>query len=91
MLAMIPSAGGTVMLDPLPVDGGYSNGTVVTMTAKVASGYQFAGWGGDIIGLVNPVTITMNDIKSVMANFTAAPPYQLYLPIILNPAGLITE
>ncbi len=48
----------------------YASGTVVTLTAQPASGYEFSGWGGDLGGSSNPATITMNGNKSVTANFT---------------------
>jgi len=43
-------------------------GTVVVLTALPNSGYTFSGWTGDVTGLANPVTITMNTSKTVTAN-----------------------
>ncbi|MBI3851396.1 MAG: hypothetical protein HY298_14135 [Verrucomicrobia bacterium] len=82
MLSTNPAAGGTITLAPPPVDGGYSNGTVVTVTAHAAAGYQFTGWNGDATGSNNPATITMNDVKSVTASFTT---------VTLTGAGYLTN
>lgn len=73
MLGANPAAGTTnLTVAPPPVAGGYSNGTVVTITAHAARGHRFTGWSGDITSTDNPATITMNANKSVMANFTTA-------------------
>jgi Leucine-rich repeat (LRR) protein len=51
----------------------YAAGTVVSIIATPASGYQFVGWSGhmDTIANVNAAstTITMNDDYSIIANF----------------------
>ncbi len=59
---------GTISLNP--AGGTYAAGTVVTVTANPASGWQFTGWSGDLSGSTNPNTITMNGNKSVTATFT---------------------
>ena len=48
----------------------YLEGTVVTLTAVPASGYQFVNWSGDASGTANPTTVLMNKSKTVTANFT---------------------
>ncbi|NLD94682.1 MAG: hypothetical protein GX639_18655, partial [Fibrobacter sp.] len=47
----------------------YDSGTVVTLTAVPAAGYQFTGWGGGLTGTTNPSSVTMSAAKSVTANF----------------------
>jgi uncharacterized repeat protein (TIGR02543 family) len=69
--AALPVVGGTVSLDPLPVAGGYPEGTVVTLTATPAAGYTFTGWSLDAAGAAASVAITMNAHKTVRANFAA--------------------
>jgi lysyl endopeptidase len=59
---------GTVTLNP--PGGTYNEGTVVTLTATPSSGWQFDNWSGDLSGTQNPITITMNDDKTVTANFS---------------------
>jgi hypothetical protein len=66
--AISPAGTGSITLNP--AGGTYASGTVVTVTANPASGYQFNGFGGDISGTTNPTSITMNGNKSVTANFT---------------------
>src|SRR6185503_8446370 len=48
----------------------YAAGTVVTLTATPAGGFQFAGWSGDLSGTTNPQNLTMNANKTVTATFT---------------------
>ncbi len=59
---------GSITLDP--PGGTYNEGTVVTVTANPASGWQFDNWSGDLSGSTNPTTITMNSAKSVTATFS---------------------
>ena len=59
---------GTVNLNP--PGGVYVSGTVVTLTANPATGFQFAGWSSALSGANNPATLTMNTNKIVTAIFT---------------------
>ena len=59
---------GSLVLDP--PGGTYNSGTVVTVTAVPAPGFQFVGFAGDIGGVANPSTITMNSNKLVTVIFT---------------------
>lgn len=47
----------------------YNEGEQVTLTAIPNSGYNFAGWNGDVTGTSNPLTILMNSNKNITANF----------------------
>ncbi len=60
---------GTVTKDP-DIVGPYNYGTEVELTAIPDSGWLFDGWSGDLSGLNNPETITMDADKSVTATFT---------------------
>ncbi|HPN35565.1 MAG TPA: hypothetical protein PK843_13705, partial [bacterium] len=68
-MAVSPAGGGTTT----PSIGAhtYNSGTVVTVTASPASGYQFVNWTGNV---ANPnsatTTVTMNSSKTVTANFS---------------------
>jgi len=62
---------GSVVWDPPGTV--HDAGTMVTLTATSSAGYQFDGWSGDLTGLENPATITMDANKNVTATFTALP------------------
>ncbi|WP_181456421.1 carboxypeptidase regulatory-like domain-containing protein, partial [Mesotoga sp. Brook.08.YT.4.2.5.4.] len=48
----------------------YTHGEVVQLTANPDSGWNFDSWSGDLTGSTNPVNITMNENKTVTANFS---------------------
>ncbi len=48
----------------------YNNGDQVIITANPSNGFQFTGWSGAITGTTNPITITMDNNKDIVANFT---------------------
>jgi uncharacterized repeat protein (TIGR02543 family) len=48
----------------------FKEGDTVALTAVPAPGWGFTGWSGAATGTANPVMITMNDDKTVSANFT---------------------
>ena len=52
-----------------PNQATYPAGTVVTLSATAGAGFRFVNWSGDLAGVANPVTITMNANRSVVANF----------------------
>ena len=68
-LTINTSGNGTVTRNPNQYQ--YDKGTVVTLTATPANGYEFKSWSGDLSGSVNPTTITMDSNKSITANFIA--------------------
>jgi uncharacterized repeat protein (TIGR02543 family) len=82
-----PSAGGSIT----PETGihSYFEGTVVDISAEPAPGYEFVSWTGDV---ANPnaadTTVTMDDDKSVTANF-ALIEYPLNINIVGN--GAVTK
>jgi hypothetical protein len=55
-----------------PDQQSYTYCQVVTLTANPSNGWMFNQWGGDLSGNINPMTITMNGNKSIIANFTVA-------------------
>lgn len=63
-----PTGGGSISLSPS--GGTYDSGTVVTLTASPASGYNFSNWSGSAVGPNSSVTIPMTENKSVTANFS---------------------
>jgi parallel beta-helix repeat protein len=68
-LTIETSTGGTTY----PSTGVYSHpeGTEVQVEAIPDSGYEFSSWSGDASGTTNPITITMDSDKSVIASFSA--------------------
>jgi uncharacterized repeat protein (TIGR02543 family) len=66
-LTIAAGTGGTT--NPAPGSYTHDSGTQVTVKATANSGYRFSGWSGDASGTTNPITITMDGIKSVTANF----------------------
>ncbi len=73
-LSVSVTGSGTVSKDPDLT--AYDPGTHVDLTANPDPSWMFANWSGDLSGSANPVTLTMNADKTVMANF-AATTYQL--------------
>jgi hypothetical protein len=51
------------------VDGLYTMGNFVTITAVPDVGYEFAGWDGDAVGAEPSVTLTLDSSKTVKAGF----------------------
>lgn len=58
---------GTVSCNP--DSNTYGDGSQVTITAKPEEGWIFSNWSGDAAGDQNPLTVTMDAMKSVAANF----------------------
>ena len=63
------SGRGSVTLAPASTDGFYDDGSTVQVTAAPASGFQLAGWNGDLSGTALSQTITVNDQVVVSAGF----------------------
>ena len=72
---------GTVTL--VPAGGTYNYGTVATLTATPAAGYMFSGWTGDMMGMENPLTITMTVNKTITATFAQS----FTLNVAASPSG----
>lgn len=58
---------GLVSVEPQKTS--YAAGSTVTFTAKPAPGWEFTGWSGSTTGTINPLALTMDDNKSVLATF----------------------
>jgi hypothetical protein len=63
----------------------------VTLTATAAYGYVFGSWSGDATGTTNPVTVTMNSNKTIIANFTQLPTYTLTVTNVPAAGGTVTK
>jgi hypothetical protein len=79
------SAGQGGSISPAPPSHEYPAGTVVTVWATNESGYEFAGFSGDLAGTVNPQEITMDANKAVTATFAPI------LTLSADPGGTISS
>ena len=68
--------------------GPFASGTVVSVSATPASGWQFVNWTGDAVANSSSAstTIIMNGNKTITANFTQIPLNQLSI-VVLTPNG----
>jgi predicted phage tail protein len=74
-LAANPPFGGTLTPDIAPnCNGGtqYTSGGVVTLTSTANAGYKFSGWSGDTGGAANPITLTIDEDKTAIADFSVS-------------------
>ncbi len=53
----------------VPSQASYAPGASVQITATPAVGWHFQSWSGDASGSTNPLTVTMDANKNVVANF----------------------
>jgi uncharacterized protein (TIGR02145 family) len=68
-ISIIPEGGGKVTLSPESTT--FEEGKLVVLTPIPNSNFVFDSWGGDIIGNSNPIEVTMNSNKSIVAKFGA--------------------
>jgi len=92
-LTVSSTAGGSVTV---PGEGTFSRsaGTVVSLVATPATGYQFVNWTGDVGTIANvdaaSTTITMNGPYSIAADFEAIPAGQYTLTTSSTAGGSVT-
>ena len=67
-----PAEGGNVT--PVPPGAWYDSGTPVSVSATANSAYVFENWSGDLSGTTTPVSVTMDGLKDVTADFRIVPP-----------------
>jgi uncharacterized repeat protein (TIGR02543 family) len=61
---------GSVFINPAPGgDGKYTNGTVVTLSARANSGYDWKSWQGTGSDGLNPASMTINSDKQITVYF----------------------
>jgi len=65
----ITAVNGSVLKTPDQLT--YANGANVALTPVPNAGYTFTSWSGDASGNTVPLTVNMNSIKNITANFTA--------------------
>jgi len=83
-----PVEGGTVTIDP--EKDMYDGGDTVQLTATAQDGFTFNGWSGDL-GTANPnenpLSLTMDQNRTIIAHFKAVAPVQHTLNTEVQPAG----
>ena len=83
-LAVETVGGGTVTI--VPEQTGYAPDTVVTLTPAADPGWVFNGWSGDATGSDDPLEITMDGDKTIVATFIEEKFLtSLFLPVIMAP------
>lgn len=60
-----PAEGGNIT----PESGDYMRNSTIDVTAEANQGWQFVDWEGDFTGTQNPFSLTMDDNKTITANF----------------------
>ncbi len=82
-----PAAGGSVAKSPDQAT--YAFGTDVELTATPAPGYFFQNWSGDASGSANPLHVTVNANKDIVAHFTTdlAPQHPIVISQIYGGGG----
>ncbi len=64
-----PPGTGTISTDVTAGEDGYAEGASVTLTAQPIPGFAFIGWSGHAEGTELSATVTMDDNRSVTAEF----------------------
>ncbi|MBN2374519.1 hypothetical protein JXL19_12100, partial [bacterium] len=67
----------------------FDKGIDISLTAKPSAGWKFAGWGGSLMGLENPVLLNLDSYKTVTATFTEISPVQFNLDLTITGQGFI--
>jgi len=82
-----PTGGGIVTLKPS--GGTYDVGNNIAVTAIPNNGYRFDHWSGDVTGTQNPVVLTIDGDKTIVAHFEKTKGNQMYLLPFLIAIGLL--
>ena len=61
---------GKVVVNPNVANDTYTENAVVTLTPTAKKGYKFIGWSGGAKDTTNPITVVMNEAKTISANFS---------------------
>lgn len=75
---------GTGSLSLTPDTTTHSRNAIVSLTATAGAGYYFGGWSGDLDGSMNPANLTMDNNKSIAANFFPLTPLQVNTKVFLE-------
>ena len=75
-ISIIPNGAGTVT-----IQGSYTAGKTVTLTATPNKDYVFSGWSEDLTGSNTPATLLMNANKTITATFLPAASKDLHITL----------
>ena len=67
---------GVIVASPVSITGRYAFGTVVSLEAVPVVGSSFTGWSGYASGSTNPISVTMDQDRSVTALFESLVPLE---------------
>lgn len=96
VLTVTHSGSGSVLVNPgaascaATCTTSLATGTVATLTAQAAAGYQFDGWGGACSGTAT-CSVTMNSAQSVSAAFSATASTDYSLVVSETGSGSVTS
>ena len=74
---------GNGLVDVDPVKPEYNLDELVELTATADPGWTFTGWSGGASGSDNPLTVTMDENKTITATFTKD---EVNLTVVANPS-----
>jgi len=76
-----------------PDNTSYHYDDVVTLNATADPGWSFAGWSGNLSGMINPINLTIDGNKEVTATFTSVSPTNNppYIPTDPFPSNTATN
>ncbi len=80
-----PAGSGSLSVSPTSADGYFAAGTTVQVNAVPGSGYQFTSWSGTQGGSSNPLTFSMAQPSTLVANFSSA---AVAITLQTSPPGL---
>jgi len=76
--------------NPTPGVHSYTKNTTVVVTAYPADGWSFVNWTGSVNSTKNPLSIKMNNNKTITANFTYSGPPMYTLTTSVVGQGTVT-
>ena len=54
-----------------------------------SAGWSFDGWSGDVVGMANPISVTMDADAVIAADFVQAPPVEYLLDVTATAGGQV--
>jgi uncharacterized repeat protein (TIGR02543 family) len=88
----ISITGGTISITPSPqVNGKYTKGTVITLTANPATGYDWKSWSGTKSDTTNPTTVILNSTTNVKVTIEARPSLIINNQLVIGSVVSFTE